>query len=153
MPTESITFDEKMRAINCAISETSSVYHDVAQILEINDSELSILYVLRGFGDNMKLKEVIRLSGLCKQTVNSAVRKMENSGTILLSPENGKNKVVTLTEKGKQLAEKTADKVIKLERLVFSGWTKKDLDDYVRLSEKYLHEFKNRIETTNCKEL
>lgn len=145
MQPENDFLGEKIRLINYAISETESAYHDVAQLLSISDSELSILYVLRYEGKSIKLKDLVALTGACKQTINSAVRKMEKAGSITLTPADGKNKLVSLTEKGEALAERTADKLIETERLVFSGWSKKDVDEYLRLSEKYLREFKNEI--------
>ena len=58
---------------------------------------------------------------------------------------------MSLTEKGEALAERTADKLIETERRVFSGWSKKDVDEYLRLSEKYLREFKNEIKNIKAR--
>lgn len=55
-------------------------------------------------------------SGLTKQTVNSALRKLEASGSVTTESSGARHKTVMLTPKGAELAEKTVAKVIEIEK-------------------------------------
>jgi len=56
-----------------------------------------------------------KVSGISKQTVNSALRKLEAEGIIYLENAGAKNKSVCLTIKGKKLADRTVRRIIDIE--------------------------------------
>jgi predicted transcriptional regulator len=66
------------------------------------------VYTICNFGESCLLTDICHLTGLSKQTVNSALRKLEKEGTIHLESVIAKSKRVCLTESGKALSKKTA---------------------------------------------
>ena len=83
---------------------------------------------------------------MSKQTVNSAIRKLENEGIVYLENVGQKAKNVCLTESGKELVQKTALRVIEIENSIFESWREEDVEFYLRLTEQYLVDLKRKIE-------
>ncbi len=65
---------------NYLLSETDAVYHDMSKRLGLSDSISQILYTICDLGDGCLLQEICRRCGLSKQTVNSAIRRLESDG-------------------------------------------------------------------------
>ena len=133
--------------INHLISETNAAYHEFAMKMGLTDSESMILYTICYFGESCLLSDIVSLSGINKQTINSALRKMEKNGQIVLQDYNGRKKTVHLTEAGKTLAEQTVAKIIQFENEIYQGWTREEQEVFVLLTQRYLEEFKNKLET------
>lgn len=137
-------FSKIMKRCNHLFGEIDAVYHEISRKLGISDSAMDILYTICDDGDSCPLQDICRRSGLSKQTVNSAIRKLESQGILYLKPANSKSKNVCLTEAGKQLARQTAMKVIKIENDIFASWTEKDIQKYLELTEAFLIGLKDR---------
>lgn len=131
--------------INYLSSETEALYHQASLRLGISDSVSIVLYTIYDIGEGCLLSEVYKNSGINRQTVNSAIRGLENNGILYLEPINGKSKKIVLTEKGKKYTEKTAARLFEAEAAVFDGWTEQELNDHIRLMEKYNECFRNQI--------
>lgn len=136
---------ERISSINRIINETEALYHAAALKMKLSDSALFVLYMLCDGGGRCKLNE-IHGAGVCKQTVNSAVRKLEKEGLLYLEPYSGKAKLAVLTEKGKEFTDRTVIPLFEAEEAVFSNWSEEEAEAYVRLSRKYLEGFRQRIE-------
>ena len=67
--------------------------------LGLSDSAMRILYALCDLGDRCPLQSICRRSGLSKQTVNSAIRKLEQEGILYLEQATARAKQVCLTER------------------------------------------------------
>lgn len=135
----------EMKRFNYLIGETNAAYHDAAWKLGLSDSVMQILYAICNSGDNCMLGNICRLSGISKQTVNSALRKMEADGIIYLEKANGKAKRVYLTDSGKILAENTVVRLIEIENEILASWTKEELEQFLELNRKYLISFEEKI--------
>ena len=68
---------KQLRRFNRLVGETDAVYHELANRLGLSDSAFQILYTLRAEGGACPLRDICAFSGLTKQTVNSALRKLE----------------------------------------------------------------------------
>ena len=132
------------RRINYLITQTDEVYHIIALRLGLSDSEMMVLYVLTDAGGECPLSGLLQQTGLSKQTVNSALRKLEADGSICLRMADGKSKIVCLTESGKALAARTAGWLLSAENDIYAGWPEEDLEAYLRLAEKYLTELREK---------
>ena len=95
---------KEMRRFNYLLGEIDAVYHEVSLKLGLSDSAMKIMYAICDAGEVCLLQEICFYTGLSKQTVNSAIRKLEEEGILYLEPFNAKSKKVFLTEKGKGLA-------------------------------------------------
>lgn len=126
-------------------SEIEALYHEAAQKFQLSDSALRILYTICLVGDVCPLSEIIRLSGISKQTVNSSLRSLERDGVLYLKAAGGKKKNVCLTEKGQALAEQSAMQVIEIENAILSSWTQGEQEAYIELTERFLSEFREKV--------
>ena len=85
---------DKVNQINCLNEEIDSLYHQAALKLGVSDCVLFVLYMLHTNDGKCLLYDIYKLSGISKQTVNSAIRKLENEETVYLEKCNGKSKMV-----------------------------------------------------------
>ena len=60
--------------------EINALYHEAAVKTGISDSVQNILYVLCEKGGKCLQSEISRLTGISRQTINSAIRKLEKEG-------------------------------------------------------------------------
>ena len=127
-----------LKRLNHLISEIDGVYHESSLKLGISDSVSRILYTICNVGDRCLLVEICRQTGLSKQTINSALRKLESEGIVYLEAVDGKAKEVCLTETGRQFASCTAMRIIKIENDIFDSWSEGDVQQYLELTERFL---------------
>lgn len=113
------TILEEMRKFNYLIGEIDAAYHKASQKLG--------------------------LSGTSKQTINSALRKLEVEGVVRLESLTGRRKKVCLTPQGKALADNTVSRLIEIENEIFSSWSKQERELYLRLTQRYLISIKEKI--------
>ena len=132
------------RRVNYLLTQTDELYHEIALHFGLSDSEMLVLYALTDAGGCCPLSAIYGQTGLSKQTVNSALRKLEANGHILLRPADKKSKIVCLSDSGKALAARTVGWVLEAENEIYSTWPKEDLDAYLRLTEKYLTELREK---------
>lgn len=142
-----IYVSKEMKRFNYLIGEIDAAYHEMSLKLGLSDSAMRILYTICDNGECCLLKEICRRSGVSKQTINSAIRKLEKEGIVYLEPAGTRNKNVCLTDKGKRLAERTAARMIEAENDIFASWKKEDVEKYLELTERFLIAFR---EKTNC---
>lgn len=126
-------------------SGIDAVYHEAALKFGLSDSALRILYTVCINGNGCLLSKVVNHSGISKQTVNSSIRKLEESCILYLEAAEGHNKRVYLTDYGKELAGYTAAKVLQIEGDIFSSWTDEERDIYIYLSNRFISAFKEKI--------
>ena len=86
------------------LGELEGTYHDASLLLGMSDSVSQILYTICVGGGGCPLHAICRQCGLSKQTVNSAVRKLEKEGIVYLEAMDGKAKRVCLTAAGEVYA-------------------------------------------------
>lgn len=127
---------------NKVAREIDAAYHDASNKLGLSDSERDILYVLSQMEASQS--EVCAMTGLTKQTVNSAVKKMINAGYIEPLKGEKKEKLI-FTSKGRDYAESTIAKLVAAENKIFGRWSKEEQNEFIKLNQKYLELFKEEI--------
>lgn len=133
-----------LKHFNHLITEMDAAYHEISLKLGLSDSAMSILYTICNYGESCLLQDICRQSGLSKQTINSALRKLETENILYLEMAGAKSKRVTLTDAGKALAQKTALQVINTENEIFASWSREDVEKYLELTEDYLTALKEK---------
>lgn len=133
------------REYNRLLAQIDDVYHEIALHQGYPDSAMSILYTLADNDGTCLLSEVVRQSGLSKQTVNSSLRRLENEGVVHLEPVGGRAKRVCLTERGETLAQKTVSRVLAAENKIYASWTDEEWGLYVRLTERFLRQLRQEV--------
>ena len=85
---------------NHLYKEFDDIYHDAALNASLSDSAFDILYGIFELGDGCLQRDICRTSCIPKQTINSAIRKMEANGWIELKPGKGRSMQIFLTDTG-----------------------------------------------------
>ena len=133
---------EEMRRFNNLLGEIDAAYHEANQRLGLTDSAMQVLYVLCNDGGESLLSRICRISGASKQTINSALRGLEKEDDIRLETLPGRRRKVCLTQRGRELAQGTALRLIGVENAVFGGWTTEERETYLALTQRYLTDFR-----------
>lgn len=132
-----------LKRFNQLITQIDAVYHDVALKLGISDSTLKILYTVCWCGGECLLSEIT--SGVSKQTINSALRKLEADNIVYLKAFEGRKKTVCLTEKGYDFVKDTVLRLIAIENAIFDSWSDEERTAYMELTKRYLSTFREKV--------
>lgn len=138
---------EGMKRYNCLLGEMDAVYHEMALRFGLSDSAMRIIYILLDCKGTCKLRELCRISGMSKQTVNSSIRRLEKDKTVSLHLDDGKGKTVSLTDSGRALAMRTAGRILEAENKIFDSWSEQDAEKYLELTEDFLMQLKKAAQT------
>lgn len=137
---------DKIHQINYLTSELDALYHQASLKIGLADSVMRVLYALHDNGQQCLLSEIYKQSGISKQTVNSAIRKLEKEEIVYLEHHNGKAKMVYLTPQGKQYVSDTVVRLCDAEIRAFESWTEDEIDTHVRLMGKYVESFRRQTQ-------
>ena len=141
-----INYSNLMYRLNFLASDLDSLYHQAALKLGLSDSVMFVLYLVYERDGKCPLKEIHKETSISKQTLNSAIRKLEKEEIIYLEQKGGRAKIVCLTEKGRIYASNTIARLFHAERKAFDGWTEEEIHQYLDLMEKYNNNFRDQIE-------
>lgn len=139
-----VQISKELKRCNHLLGEIDGLYHDTAVALGLSESAMKVLYTICCHGERCPLRTICRQSGMSKQTVNSAVRKLEGEGMVCLEASGGRNKDVRLTQAGKALAGRTAVPLMELEDEIFAAWGPEEVEQYIRLVQRYLEDFREK---------
>lgn len=142
-----------VQTLNALSYDLDVVYHQAARRLGVTDSAMYVLYRLYELGDGCRLQDICRDAGISKQTINSALRKLEGEGILYLTPEGGKTKRVRLTEAGKIRVSQTAARLYGAECAALEGWTPEEIETHLHLMTKYIRSFRAQIDSMEGKTL
>lgn len=135
---------KELKRYNYLAGELDAAYHEINVKLKMSDSAMIILYAICDQGEACLLRDIYCQFGISKQTINSALRKLEEEDLVFLEAVDAKNKRVCLTPKGRETASRTAKRIIEIENDIFSSWKEEEVDKYLELTERYLHDFRER---------
>lgn len=137
---------EKLHRINYLTAELDALYHQASFRLGLADSEMRVLYAIYDNGQSCLLSDIYKQSGISRQTVNSALRKLEAEGIVYLEQANGRSKRACMTEAGRGRARGTVARIFDAEQATFAAWTDDELNEYVRLLNKFVDGFRAQVE-------
>lgn len=135
----------ELKRFNYLAGEIDAAYHEAARRLGLSDSAMQVLYAICNKGQSCPLSEICRLSGLSKQTLNSALRKLELEGILYLESMGGRKKTACLTDRGKALAERTVAPLMEIENSILDSWPEAQREQYLDSMQKYLTAFTEKI--------
>ena len=136
----------KIHRINYLNAELNALYHHASLKLGLTDSAAMVLYTIYDNGENCLLSDIYKQSGVSKQTVNSAIRKLEKERIIYLEQRSGRTKKVVLTDTGKEYVQKTVARLFDAEAAAFASWTEEEINAHIGFMEKYIDSFREQIE-------
>ena len=137
---------EQSKRLALLSGETDAAYHEATLRLGLSDSAMIVLYTLCLLEGCCPLGRIIGLSGLPKQTINSALRKLEGEGVLCLEAAGGRKKQARLTEKGWELCRGTVLRLMGLEDEILAAWKPKELEQYLALTQRYLDALREKIQ-------
>ena len=137
--------EDNIRRINYLMTEIDALYHQAAVKMRLSDSVARVLYTIYEAKGSCLLSEIYKKTGVSKQTINSALRKLEQEGILYLEPSGARSKRVCLTEAGLRVADATAGRLIRLENSIFDEWPAEDVQQYLGLMERYLQAFRCKL--------
>ena len=135
--------DEDVGAVNGLIN---SAFHLAAFKLGLNDSEMSIFYVISRCGEGCNQSELYKRTGHRRSTINSAIRKMERANLLYLEPGDGRNTRVFLTEKGRRRCRDTVGRLLGIEEGIAEGWDESERRQFVELNSRFFGQLREEIE-------
>ena len=126
-------------------NELNGLYHDISMKLGLSDSESMVMYMLYDIQEPLTQSDIVKATGLSKQTLNSAIRKLEKEGIIILEKLNEKSKKIVMTDKGQVLIEQKMKPLVDMEDRVLASWTEEDRRKYLELIEKFKVQFEKEV--------
>ena len=121
--------------LNKNYNELNGLYHDISMKLGLSDSESMVMYMLYDIQEPLTQSDIVKATGLSKQTLNSAIRKLEKEGIIILEK---------LNEKSKKIEQKMKP-LVDMEDRVLASWTEEDRRKYLELIEKFKVQFEKEV--------
>lgn len=138
--------NEALYRISCLMSDIDAAYHQAAVRSGVSDSTSFIFYMLYANDGSCLLNDIYKLSGISKQTVNSAIRKLEQQNMIRLENLNGRSKKVYATQYGMPRIREISRKLYEAEVNTFSQWTDGEIEAFITALEKYNTLFRKQID-------
>lgn len=134
-----------LKEFNDIIMELFTAYRRIASRLDVTENELWILYELITEEDGLLQRELCKRLGLAKQTINSALQKMEQAGHIEQKMgSDRRTKEVSLTPAGRELASLTAGWLMSAEIAALEALGPQKCENMFNGLREYTQELKKR---------
>ena len=131
--------------LNKNYNEINGLYHDISMKLGLSDSESMVMYMLYDMQEPLTQSDIVKATGLSKQTLHSAIRKLEKEEIITLEKLNEKSKKIVMTDKGQLLIEQKMRPLVDMEDRVLNSWTEEERLKYIELIEKFKRQFEKEV--------
>lgn len=114
-------FKKQQHDFNAVWNQTNIIYCKWAEYFGLNYSTLMTLYGLDVYG-SMTQKNICDFYGFPKQTVNGIIHDLMDKGYVLLETgtKDKREKLIVLTEKGRDYTKELLEPLYKAEKYVFS---------------------------------
>ena len=135
---KNIGAERQLSEYNHVYKENTAIYRDLSVRMGMTESTFWILYTLRVEEAPVTQSDMCAILGYPKQTVNSALKKLEQEGLLTLSGGRGRGgRPIRLTETGMKLAEQTVDSVIEAEQKALLDLAADEQAQMLRLMRRY----------------
>lgn len=127
-------------AFNQAHKKMNIIYHNYAKAIGLSDSAFWLLYSLYEHGDSCTQKELCKAWFYAPQTINTALKALEEKGLISLrfASGNKKNKQIFFTEDGGKLVRDKIAPLIRAEERSFERLDKDERERLLSLTQKHI---------------
>lgn len=127
-------------------ADLGDVYRAAALAADVSETVHSILYLLTLEEKPVPQCSMSAETGLPKQTINTALRKLEAEGFIMQLPgANRRTKNVQLTESGAQLAERVVGPIISRELRALGAMSDEERRTLAELVQKFTALLKEKV--------
>ncbi len=137
-----------IKQLDRTMKEYDSIYHNAAVKYGLSDSAMWILFVVSDAGKAYTQQDLCRECWFPKQTINTALNNLIKDGCAELEaiPGTRNRKRIILTDKGRELAENTVERLKKAEQVAFGRFTDEELNGYLDMSERINRYLREEIE-------
>lgn len=133
-------------AFNRATKKLDDAYRSAAKSCGISECAFWILYTLRVEEKSFTQAEICEFLIEPKQTVNSALKKLEAEGYLTLSAgADQRSKRVCLTEKGERFVKAHVDRVPEAEAAALGAMPETERDALIQLTSRYSELFEQKL--------
>lgn len=133
----------KLNRINKVMNDG---YHEVSVRHGVNDSEFDILYSIYELGDGCLQRDICKVSYLAKQTVHSAIRKLEREGLIRLEPGKGRQMHIRLTESGREKITQFIMPIVRCEEEALQAFDETEVQQMLAWYERYVECLRTKLQ-------
>ena len=127
-----------LAAYNELYKEQDDLYRAAARGFGLSDCAFWVLYALRESGRPMTQSDVCAAVYQPKQTVHSALKKLEGEGYLRLAEgRDRRSKHLVLTERGEALVRRTVDPVMAAEEAAMDTLTETEQAQLLALQRRY----------------
>ena len=139
---------DQLAAFDQLYREMDEIYHIYAKSCGISDTSMWLLYSLYLNDGTYTQKELYSVWHYPPQTVNSCLKNFEKQGIIKLEavPGNRKNKLVALTEKGKDESRRIIARLIGAEQRACADMGAKEMQTLLSLTGKYMELLRSEVD-------
>lgn len=127
-----------LMAYNREVKKLDDLYRNAAKRCGMSECAFWILYTLRVERTSFTQSEICDFLREPKQTVNSALKKLEAAGYLALAPDTDqRRKTIRLTAAGERLAAESVDRIASAEAGALCAMPPEDRDAFIRLTVRY----------------
>lgn len=125
---------ETVNEYNHLLKAFDMLYHSIATRLGISDCAFWILYTIQVTEGVCKQSDICENASMSRQTVNSALKKLEKEGYLTLSKIDGKmGKAIQLTEFGNRFVEQHILPVMEAEERACASFSEEEKEAFMGL--------------------
>lgn len=136
-----------------AMNKCNEVYYQIAKDTGIKENTLWLLYILGIDEKEYSQKQICEEWLMPKTTLNTVVRECVSDGYVTLSvQQSSKEKTISLTQKGKEFAEKILRPVYEIENDVMKKVCEEFSMDFILAYERYAQYFEEEYKKRNIAE-
>ena len=123
------------------------LYHDYAKSVGLSDAAFWLLYSLYEHGQPCTQKDLCAAWFYAPQTINSALKSLEEQGIISLelTPKNRKNKQILFTEAGKALIEEKIVPLVQAEERSFERLEEQERNQLLEITQRHIKALEEEI--------
>ena len=119
--------------------EMDASYYALSCAQQLVPSEMDIYYAITVLGDGCRQRDICALALSRKQTINSALKKMEKQGLLRLESGKGREKHIYLTASGRSNADESVKPIYDAEQAAFAEMADAEREQLVALTGKFIH--------------
>lgn len=149
MGFETDRYNEYAAILNQCDKEIDDLYHSYALHFNLSDAALWIFYALYDSKNGVTQADICNCWFFSRQTINTALKGLEQQGFIELAPipGNRKSKQIVFTESGKDMAEQIVEPLKRAENQVFAALSDEENKLFVELTQKRCSLLREFLET------
>lgn len=138
---------KQLTLLNQCDKEVDDLYHDYSAAYGLSEIAFWLLYIIWFMGDGCTQSDVCDVWFYKRQSINTALKKLEMQGYLSLQPVPGnrKSKQIVLTEAGKKLSKKVIEPLICAELNALETLDEQERELLVTLSQKRVTAIRQNI--------